>query len=129
MEIDNTRSSCPAALSLDVLGDRWSLLVIRDLLMGKRRFADFESSAEGISTNILTDRLRRLEDVGITEKRLYQQRPKRYEYVLTRRGADLIPVLQSLCHFGMTHFPNAWHPPDEFFELTPDLWWIKNGRE
>jgi DNA-binding HxlR family transcriptional regulator len=127
VEKEKVRSSCPAALSLDILGDKWSLLIIRDLLMGKRRFADFESSPEGISTNILTDRLHRLEDSGITEKRLYQERPKRYEYVLTRRGADLIPVLQSVCHFGMTHFPQAWHPPSGFFDLTPEGWWVKNG--
>jgi DNA-binding HxlR family transcriptional regulator len=128
VEIEKVRSSCPAALSLEILGDRWTLLVIRDLLVGKRRFADFESSPEGISTNILADRLRRLEDFGIVEKSLYQERPKRYEYLLTRRGADLLTVLQSICRFGMAHFPDAWTPPDDFFEFTPETWWEKQGR-
>ena len=129
MEIENARSGCPAALSLEILGDKWTLLVIRDLIVGKKRFADFESSPEGISTNILTDRLRRLEGFGIAAKRLYQERPKRYEYVLTKRGADLIPVLQEVCRFGITHFSEAWTPPEGFFELTPEAWWAKNGQD
>ena len=81
------RSQCPIASSLDLLGDRWTLVVVRDaLLFGKTRFADFLASGEGISTNLLTDRLKRLEREGILERRAYQQRPPRYEYLVTAKG-------------------------------------------
>lgn len=127
MDNTNFRSPCPAASALDVLGDRWSLLLIRDLLMGKRRYADFQASAENISTNILADRLKTLIGFQIVERRLYQTRPNRYEYNLTQRGADLIPILQSVCAWGMKHVPNCWTPPDGFFNLTPEGWWKRNG--
>lgn len=112
---------------LDILGDRWSLLVIRDLLMGKRRYLDFQSSPENISTNILADRLKCLQGFGIVQRKLYQVRPNRFEYNLTRRGADLIPVLQSICRWGITHVGETWIPPEEFFALTVEQWWAKNG--
>ena len=129
MDSTNFRSPCPAASALDILGDRWSLLLIRDLLMGKRRYADFQASPENISTNILADRLKTLQGYGIVQRRLYQTRPNRYEYNLTRRGTDLIPILKAVCEWGVKHVPACWIPPDGFFDLTPEGWWEKNGWE
>jgi len=107
------RSRCPIAGALDVLGDAWTLLVLRDLLFyDKRRFADFLASPEGISTNILTERLKRLERCGLVERRRYQERPPRDEYVVTARGHDLVPVLRELIKWGKQHVPGvAQQPP------------------
>src|ERR1041384_2590702 len=81
------RSPCPIAGALDLIGDRWTLLVVRDLLLyDKRRFAEFLSSPEGIASNILADRLRRLERGGLVERRQYAARPPREEYHPTARG-------------------------------------------
>jgi DNA-binding HxlR family transcriptional regulator len=97
------------------------LLVLRDLLFyDKRRFADFLASPEGISTNILTERLRRLERCGLVERRRYQQRPPRDEYVVTARGHDLLPVLRELIKWGKAHVPGvAQKPPDSFVRVVP----------
>ncbi|MCC2627743.1 MAG: transcriptional regulator, HxlR family [Thermomicrobiales bacterium] len=80
------RSLCPVACALDVVGDRWTLLVIRDLLGGKRRYGDFLASAEKIPTNILADRLKRLEREGLIARAPYSTRPPRDEYHLTPEG-------------------------------------------
>jgi DNA-binding HxlR family transcriptional regulator len=107
------RSPCPLGGALDLLGDRWTLLVIRDLLFyGKHRFAEFLASPEGISTNILADRLERLERCGLVERRRYHERPVREEYTLTTRGQDLRPVLRALIRWGKRHVPGvAQRPP------------------
>ena len=107
------RSKCPLAGALDVLGDAWTLLVLRDLLFyDKHRFADFLASPEGISTNILTERLKRLERCGLVERRRYQERPARDEYFVTGRGHDLLPVLRELIKWGKQHVPGvAQQPP------------------
>ena len=106
------RSACPIANALDLLGGRWTLLVIRDLtFLGKRRFGELLSSPEGIPTNILTDRLRRLEEGGLVEKVPYQLRPPRYEYQLTPKGMDLLPVLRSLVEWALRHLPACEAPP------------------
>jgi DNA-binding HxlR family transcriptional regulator len=98
---------------LDLVGDRWTLLVIRDLLFyDKHRFAEFLASPEGISTNILADRLERLERCGLLERRRYLERPAREEYTLTTRGHDLRPVLRELIRWGKRHVPGvAQRPP------------------
>jgi DNA-binding HxlR family transcriptional regulator len=116
------RSRCPIAGALDILGDTWTLLVIRDLLFyDKHRFADFLASPEGISTNILADRLRRLEHCGLIERRPYQERPRRYEYYLTRRGHDLLPVVRAVIKWGQTHVPGTAKrpPPGLVVRLAP----------
>src|SRR5262245_38278545 len=107
------RSRCPIAGALDLVGDRWTLLVVRDLLLyDKRRFADFLASPEGIATNILADRLERLERCGLVERRRYQERPQREEYHPTARGRDLIPVLRELIRWAQRHVPGvAKRPP------------------
>jgi DNA-binding HxlR family transcriptional regulator len=97
------RSRCPVACTLDVLGDRWTLLVVRDLVRGKRRFAEFVDSPERIPTNILTDRLKRLVSLGVVESRRYSDRPPRLEYQLTAKGEDLRPVLRAMVEWGIKH--------------------------
>jgi DNA-binding HxlR family transcriptional regulator len=114
------RSPCPIASALDVLGDRWTLVVIRDLLwFDKRRFADLLGSGEAISTNILTDRLARLEAAGIVARRRYQEHPPRDEYVLTPMGLDLEPILRELVRWGSRYVPGTYQPPTGFFDGAP----------
>src|SRR6266705_1972409 len=104
-EHNNTvfRSDCPIACSLDVLGDKWTLLIVRDLIIGKHRFADLGTSLERIPTNTLTDRLRRMEENNFIEKLQYEQKPARFEYHLTAKGKALLPVLQELSHWATRH--------------------------
>lgn len=94
------RSPCPIANALDIVGDKWTLLVIRDLFAGKHTFGDFQSSPEGIPTNILADRLKRLQAYGLIDKKPYQQRPLRYAYELTAAGRSLGPVLKEMIDWG-----------------------------
>ncbi len=115
------RSDCPIAGALDLIGDRWTLLVVRDLLfLGNRRFGDFLSSPEKIPTNLLSDRLRRLEENGIVVKVSYQERPPRYEYQLTAKGADLFPVLRALAGWANRHIPGTMVPPPELAEKAEE---------
>ena len=114
------RSGCPVANALDLFGDRWTLIVIRDLVVGKRRYGDFEKSPEGIPTNILADRLRQLEQHQLIRKVPYQRRPTRYEYHLTEKGADLLPVLQAMVRWANIHVPGSWRPPESFGQLKPE---------
>ena len=83
---NNRRSGCPISIGLESFGDKWTLLLIRDLISGAKRFKDFETGMEGIPTNILASRLKTLEEKGIIEKSLYQERPKRYEYKMLQKG-------------------------------------------
>jgi DNA-binding HxlR family transcriptional regulator len=102
---------CSIACSLELIGERWSLLVIRDVFLGNRRFDEIQSSL-GIARNVLASRLGRLMDEGILEKRPYQERPTRYEYFLTEKGLDLWPVLVTLMAFGDKHgLPDGVGPP------------------
>jgi DNA-binding HxlR family transcriptional regulator len=94
------RSPCPIANTLDILGDKWTLLIIRDAFAGKTTYGDFQISPENIPTNILADRLKRLVEYGILEKKPYQQRPVRYAYRLTGKGRLLGPVLKEIIHWG-----------------------------
>jgi DNA-binding HxlR family transcriptional regulator len=107
------RSPCPIAGALDLVGDRWTLLVVRDLLLyDKRRFADFLASPEGIATNILAERLERLERAGVIERRRYRAHPPREEYHPTERGRGLLPLLRELIHWGQRNVPGtAQRPP------------------
>ena len=97
------RSPCPVACSLDLFGDKWTLLVVRDLLLGKTTYSEFQKSPEGIPTNILAERLKRLQAAGIIEKSQYQERPVRYAYQLTVKGSDLQPVLLAMIDWGNKH--------------------------
>jgi DNA-binding HxlR family transcriptional regulator len=108
------RSGCPIATTLDIVGDRWTLVVLRDLLTGKSRFSQFLSSPERITTNVLTDRLAAMESAGLVTKTAYQQHPRRFEYALTRKGGALLPVLQEICRWANAHVPGTWTPPESF---------------
>lgn len=105
------RSDCPVACTLDLIGDRWTLLIVRDLFQGKRRFSEFLASGEGIRTNILTERLKRLERVGLVHRVRYQAHPPRYEYHLTPAGQELAPILRAMVTWGRAHIPGLAEPP------------------
>jgi DNA-binding HxlR family transcriptional regulator len=101
------RSACAIANSLDIVGDKWSLLVVRDLFHGKRTYGELARSPEGIPTNILADRLVRLEKAGIVASTPYQQRPVRYAYTLTPKGRALGDVLLAFVRWGKQHIPGT----------------------
>jgi len=109
-----SRSGCPIATTLDVVGDRWSLIIVRDMLNGKTRFGQFLASPEQIATSVLTDRLGRLEAEGIIEARAYQDKPTRYEYRLTEKGEAMLPILQEVCRWANRFMPETWTAPEAF---------------
>ena len=93
------QESCSVAQALEIIGERWTWLIIRDAFLGLTRFNEFEQSL-GIARNVLTDRLNRLVEEGIFERVLYQERPARYEYRLTKKGSDLFTALNALRQWG-----------------------------
>ena len=98
------RSSCPISYALDIFGDKWTLLVIRDIVfLRKRYFRDFLASSEKIASNILADRLKTLEASGIVSKRPDPANARKIIYELTKKGEDLIPSLLELMHWGASH--------------------------
>ena len=101
------RSLCPAAGTLDIVGDKWSLLIVRDMADGKRTYGEFAASPERIPTNILAERLRRLEEAGVVAREAYQERPPRYAYVLTEKGRDLLEVERALERWGKKYIPGS----------------------
>jgi DNA-binding HxlR family transcriptional regulator len=107
-ESPGKRSVCPVACSLDVLGDRWTLLVVRDLMFGRSRFKDFSASPEGIPTNILSERLERLVRHEVAERIPAADGTKRLAYQLTEKGNALRPVLEAMRDWGLT-----WEPGTE----------------
>ncbi len=101
---------CSVARTLEVIGERWTILIIRDALLGFRRFEEFQASL-GIARNVLTERLTRLVEAGILDRVPYQERPARWEYPLTERGWDLaVPVL-ALMQWGDRHLAGPEGPP------------------
>jgi DNA-binding HxlR family transcriptional regulator len=102
------RSGCPVSISLDIFGDRWSLLIVRDLMVrGCRTFKEFNESGEGIATNILADRLRVLESYQIIASETEKTDGRKVNYRLTERGIDLAPVLLELLIWGARHEQTA----------------------
>jgi DNA-binding HxlR family transcriptional regulator len=95
--------ACPIARTLDVIGDRWTLLIIRDLFLGRRRFNEFRQSTPRISPKLLSERLKRLEDQGLVERTLLNGYPPRSEYRLTAKGRSLFPVLFAMGTWGFEH--------------------------
>src|SRR5712691_4620508 len=106
----SARSDCPIACTLDLIGDRWTLLIVRDRLIGKHRFSEFLASAEDIKTNVLAERLKRLERAGLVQRWRYRERPPRHEYWLTDEGRDLSPVLEAMFTWGRSHLPGPAKP-------------------
>ena len=103
------RQNCSVARTLELVGERWTLLIIRDAFLGLRRFDDFQRNL-GIARNVLTDRLGRLVEAGIMERRLYQERPERYEYTLTDKGRELRVALAALRQWGDRYLAPAGPP-------------------
>ncbi|MDA2804849.1 winged helix-turn-helix transcriptional regulator [Nocardiopsis suaedae] len=98
------RSECAIAATLDIVGDRWSLLVVRDLFFrDELRYGDLAASAESMPTNTLADRLRRLTDAGIVDREQYSSKPPRFSYRLTDRGRAMAPILDAMATWGTTH--------------------------
>ncbi len=112
------RSPCPIACTLDLIGDRWTLLIIRDMMFFKKqRFEEFLDSPEGISTNILASRLKSLEQLGLVEKLPYSNHSRRMNYQLTERGQSLRPVLKTMIDWGLKNIPDT-RTPDTHLQQT-----------
>jgi DNA-binding HxlR family transcriptional regulator len=95
---------CPIARTLDVIGERWTLLILRDLFTeGPRKFQDFQRSLRGVSPNTLSARLKLLEEHSLVKRRLYEDYPPRAEYLLTDKGRTLGPILKALLDWGRKH--------------------------
>jgi DNA-binding HxlR family transcriptional regulator len=106
---DYADQHCSIAATLEIVGDRWTLLILRDACAGIRRFADFQASL-GLSRTVLSERLGRLVEEGLLERRRYGERPERYEYVLASKGAELWPALKALMTWGDRHVMDG-RPP------------------
>ena len=106
------KSTCPISYSLDLFGDRWTLIVLRDLILwGKTRFAELQASDEQIASNILSDRLRRLEDAGFVEVGADPADARKKIYTPTGKGLSLTPVLLEIAAWGASHDPHTGAPP------------------
>lgn len=103
-----SQNFCPVARTLDVVGDRWTMLLLRDLSWGRRKFSALEASLRGISANLLSDRLKKLEQSGMVEQVAYSAHPPRFEYKLTSKGKAFVPVLVAMRKYG-----EEWEPPDD----------------
>lgn len=106
------RSRCSIARTLDVLGDKWTLLVVRDLMWhGKHTFQELQASEEHIAANLLSERLKRLMALGLVQRQAYQDRPVRYRYALTQQGRSLEPVLLQIMSWGHEHLGGGLFDP------------------
>jgi DNA-binding HxlR family transcriptional regulator len=102
--------TCSVARSVAVIGDRWTLMILRDLFLGVRRFEAFEQRL-GISRSIIAERLKKLTDEGVLRREAYQQNPARHEYRLTDKGLALHPVIMAIVHWGDVHYAGTDGPP------------------
>lgn len=107
---DLSGQPCSIARALAVIGDRWTLMILRDCFLGVRRFEQFQRRL-GVSRTIVTERLRTLVEEGVLERRPYQDNPLRHEYRLTAKGLDLYPVVLAIAHFGDAYYADAAGPP------------------
>jgi DNA-binding HxlR family transcriptional regulator len=122
MKQSKQRSDCPISSALDIFGDKWSLLVMRDLLFrNKLHYRDFLASEEGIATNILADRLAKLEQAGLIEKTDDDPRSGKQVYSATAKGMDLIPLLLQMMLWSAEHNPQTAAPDALIMELKTDL--------
>ena len=113
------RSDCPISFALDIFGDKWTLLIVRDLMFkGKARYGDFMESEEGIATNILADRLEMLECAGIIRKAPHPKNKTKYIYSLTQKGIDLLPALIEIVLWSARHDPKTAAPKDFVAQAT-----------
>jgi len=101
-------NSCPVARTLDLIGERWTILLLRDLLLhGPRRFQDFQESLPGVAPNTLSTRLKSMEDQGLVRREMYSERPPRLEYVLTEKGQSLGPIVKAMRDWGTKNLPKV----------------------
>ena len=105
---------CSIAGTLGLIGERWTLLILREVFLGRRRFSEMQRTT-GIARNVLSTRLERLVDEDILERRPYSEHPERFEYFLTEKGLDLWPVLVDLLHWGDRHLEREGEPPLNLF--------------
>lgn len=95
--------NCPVARTLDLIGDRWTLLIIRDLFLGLTRFNQFIESSNGLPPKVLSSRLKKLQQHGLVERRIYNEHPLRAEYHLTEKGRSLLPIVKAIGQWGFDH--------------------------
>ncbi len=114
-----SQAHCPVARTLDVVGDRWTILVLRDLSWGRRKFSALLQSLDGISANLLSERLKRLEERGMIERVFYSDHPPRAEYKLTAKGWGFVPVLKAMFSYGEEWEPRAAQDAVEATTTTP----------
>jgi DNA-binding HxlR family transcriptional regulator len=114
---DIGEETCSLARTLAVVGDRWTMLILRQAFCGTRRFKDFQGQL-GLTTHRLAERLQKLVDEGIFERRRYSERPERFEYKLTPKGLDLYPILLAMVRFGDRWLAGDDGPPMEFVHET-----------
>jgi DNA-binding HxlR family transcriptional regulator len=120
MKLASLRSDCPISFSLDILGDKWILLILRDMIFyGKSSYNEFLQSKEKIATNILADRLNTLESQKFVEKRVANDKKSKFTYILTEKAISLIPVIMDLAIWGVSYFPPEIEP-DLIIDLEPD---------
>ena len=106
-QLEPWRSQCPVARTLDLIGDRWSLLIVRDMLLGRSKFQQFLASPENIPTNVLSSRLKLLESSGLIKASLYQRHPPRFAYTLTDKGKKLASVIRAIADWGESSLPKS----------------------
>ena len=118
---DKLRSHCPINFSLEIFGDKWTLLIIRDLAFnGMRYYGEFMNAGEGFATNILADRLNVLEEADIIRKEIDKNKKSRYIYSLTEKGIDLVPMLIEMVHWGSLYDKDTASPPEFIKRLKND---------
>ena len=121
MKNNKRRSDCPISFALDIFGDKWSLLIIRDLIFrGKKTYGEFAESEEKISTNILADRLAHLEETGLINVKKDPEKKSRKIYSLTNKGRDLIPLLLEIVKWSSKHDPDTGTPKEFLDRLFYD---------
>ena len=121
MKVRDNRSSCPVSTGLEIIGDNWSLVLIRDLFLELTTFTDFMNSPEKISSNILTDRINKLQKYNLIEYRLHPNNRKIKQYYLTEAGIDLYPIIYDLIVWSIDHLDMEFNP-------TAVDWYQKNER-
>ncbi len=121
MKVRDNRSSCPVSTGLEIIGDNWSLVLIRDLFLERTTFTEFMNSPERISSNILTDRINKLQKYNLIEYRLHPNNRKIKQYYLTDAGIDLYPIIYDLIVWSIDHLDMEFNP------IAVD-WYQKNER-
>ena len=121
LKIRDNRSGCPISTSLEIIGDNWSLILIRDLFLERTTFTEFMNSPEKISSNILSDRINKLQKYNIIEYRLHPQNRKVKQYYLTKSGIELYPLIYDLIIWSKQHLDMKYHP------ISVD-WYKKNEK-